>query len=100
MKLKNFLLMFFAVEGITTIIREGLLFIIKNFLKYYYLKRLPEVLTVILAFSLSFYFSVPEEQKKIIIENSYNVWMFVLLFLLTIPIAIFDYVCTWCRERL
>lgn len=61
----------------------------------YYLKRIPDMFLVVFAFSIS----VVSEEKINILDLNYNIRMFVLIILLTIPIAILDYILQWYREK-
>lgn len=65
----------------------------KKLAKYYF-KRLPEVVLVAFGFTLS-----ASVAGDIEINPLYNFWMYGLVILLTLAIAIVDYVCNWYIDK-
>jgi hypothetical protein len=64
----------------------------KKFAKYYF-RRLPQVVLVLYTFTLS-----ASVAGKIAVSYVYNFWMFVLLVIITLGVAICDYICDWFIE--
>lgn len=65
---------------------------VKKFAKYYF-QRLPQVVLVLYAFTLSAFVAGTIKFSSVL-----NLWLVVVLFIMTFGVAICDYICNWYIE--